>query len=165
MTDPSNKIPPSSPSVLAWTCPTCGRSFRHTRQPHVCDTTTVEDHLQGRDPAVVALFHAFAQAVADAGPYAYSPIKAQVGFQGQQRIFAGVRLTKRGLEGYLDLPRRVESARFRRVSPYTHRLFVHHFILTSADQLDAEFLGWIKEAYQVGQGLSPDENATRSGRA
>ena len=41
--------------------------------------------------------YAFAQAVADVGPYAYAPIKAQVGFQGPQRIFAGVRLTKRGL--------------------------------------------------------------------
>jgi hypothetical protein len=165
MTDQSNKIPPSPPSVLAWTCPTCGRSFRRNRQPHVCDTTTVEDHLQGRDPAVVALFQSFAQAVADAGPSTYSPIKAQVGFQGQQRIFAGVRLTKRGLEGYLDLPRCVKSDRFRRVSPNTHRLFVHHFVLISADQLDAEFLGWIKEAYQVGQGLTPDENAARPRRA
>lgn len=137
MTDLSDTIPPSPPSVLAWTCPTCGRSFRRTGQSHVCDTTTVEDHLQDRDPVIVALFRAFAQVVADAGPYAYSPIKAQVGFRGHQRIFAGVRLTKRGLEGYLDLPRRVESARFRRVSPYTHRLFVHHFVLTSADQLDA----------------------------
>jgi Domain of unknown function (DUF5655) len=156
MTDPSNKIPPSAPSVPAWTCPTCGRSFHRTRQSHVCDTTTVEDHLQDRDPAVVALFRAFVQAVADAGPFTYSPIKAQVGFQGHQRIFAGVHLTKRGLEGYLDLPRRVESARFRRVSPYTHRLFVHHFVLASANQLDAEFLGWIKEASQVGQGLIPE---------
>lgn len=154
MTDPSKKTPPTPPSLLAWTCPTCGRSFHRTKQPHVCDTTTVEDHLRDKDPALVTLFHAFAQAVQDAGPYAYAPIKAQVGFQGQKRIFAGVSLTKRGLEGYLDLPRSVESSRFRSVAPYTRRLFVHHFVLTSADQLDAEFIGWIQEAYQVGQGLT-----------
>lgn len=136
-----------------WTCPTCGRNFHRSGQSHVCDTTTVEDHLRGKDPTVVALFRAFARAVQDAGTYEYSPIKAQVGFRGQKRIFAGVRLTKRGLEGYLDLPRRVDSSRFRRVSPYTQRLFVHHFVLTAADQLDAEFIGWIQEAYQVGQGI------------
>jgi hypothetical protein len=74
MTDPSNKTLPSVPSSPAWTCPTCGRSFHRIKQPHVCDTTTVEDHLRDKDPAVVTLFHAFVQAVQDAGPSAFSPI-------------------------------------------------------------------------------------------
>lgn len=154
MTDPSKTALPSRPSLVAWTCPICGRSFHRAGQTHVCDTTTVEDHLRNKDPAVVALFHAFAQAVEDAGPYEFSPIRAQVGFRGQKRIFAGVRLTKRGLEGYLDLARSVDSPRFRNVTPYTRRLFVHRFVLTSIDQLDAEFIGWIHEAYQVGQGFT-----------
>lgn len=154
LSDPSKKSLPSTPSVVAWTCPTCGRRFHRAGQTHVCDSTTVEDHLRDKDPAAVALFQAFAQAVQDAGPFEYSPIRAQVGFRGQKRIFAGVRLTRRGLEGYLDLPRSVDSPRFRNVSPYTRRLFVHHFVLTSIEQLDAEFVGWIQEAYQVGQGVT-----------
>lgn len=154
MANPSKKTLPSSPSSLAWACPTCGRRFHRAGQTHVCDTTTVEDHLRDKDPAVVAIFHAFERAVQDAGLYEYAPIKAQVGFRGQKRIFAGVRLTGRGLEGYLDLPRNVENSRFSRVSPYTRRLFVHHFVLTSADQLDTEFTGWIQEAYEVGQGVT-----------
>ncbi len=149
---------PSEPSLGAWTCPTCGRSFHRTGQLHVCGTTTVEDHLQGKPAPVVALFHAFARIVQDAGPAAYAPVKGQVGFRGERRIFAGVKLTKRGLEGYLDLPRRVDSPRFRRISPYTKHLFVHHFVLTDVDQLDPEFSGWIHEAYQVGAGkaLAPE---------
>ncbi len=154
MTGPSKTALPSASASLAWTCPTCGRRFQRTGQTHVCDTTTVEDHLRDKDAAVVAIFHAFSQAVQDAGPFEYSPIKAQVGFRGRKRIFAGVRLAGRGLEGYLDLPRSVDSSRFRNVSPYTRRLFVHRFVLTSVDQLDAEFIGWIHEAYQVGQGLT-----------
>lgn len=100
---------------------------------------------------MVALFHAFAQAVQAAGPVAYAPVKGQVGFRGQKRIFAGVKLAKRGLEGCLDLPRRVDSPRFRRIAPYTKRLFVHYFVLTDVNQLDPEFKGWIDEAYQVGE--------------
>lgn len=159
MTGQGKKTLPSTSASLAWTCPSCGRRFHRAGQTHVCDTTTVEDHLRDRDPAVIALFHAFTQAVQDAGPFEYSPIKAQVGFRGHKRIFAGVRLTERGLEGYLDLARSVESARFRNVAPYTRRLFVHHFVLTSVDQLDAEFVGWIQEAHQVGHGLirNPEE--------
>jgi hypothetical protein len=61
-------------------------------------------------------------------------------------------LTERGLEGYLDLPRKVESTRFRQASPYTKRLWVHHFVLTSEDDLDEEFAGWLGEAYEVGWG-------------
>ena len=142
----------SDASPSAWTCPTCGRSFQRTGQTHVCGTTTVEDHLEGKPPAVVALFHAFDQAIAAMGPADYAPVKGQVGFRGQKRIFAGVKLTTRGLEGYLDLPRRVDSSRFRRVSPYTKRLFVHHFVLTDVDHLDTEFRGWIREAFEVGEG-------------
>jgi hypothetical protein len=43
--------------------------------------------------------------------------------------------------------RRVSSA-----SPYTKRLFVHHFSLTSPDDLDHDFAGYLREAYEVGQG-------------
>ena len=144
----------SDHSMSSWICPTCGRSFQRIGQVHVCGTTTVEDHLQGKPPAVVALFHAFAQTVRAAGPAEFAPVKGQIGFRGQKRIFAGVKLTMRGLEGYLDLPRRAESPRFRRISPYTKRLFVHYFILTDVEQLDTEFSDWIHEAYQVGEGTA-----------
>ena len=86
------------------------------------------------------------------GPFELAPTKAQIGFQ-TNRIFAGVHLTERGLEGYLDLARKVESPRFRSVSPYTKRLWVHHFVLSSEDELDEEFAGWLGEAYEVGWGV------------
>ncbi len=149
------------PSLSGWICPTCGRSFQRTGQAHVCGTTTVEDHLHGKPPTVVALFHAFAQIVQTAGPASYTPVKGQVGFRGQKRIFAGVKLTARGLEGYLDLPRHIESPRFRRTAPYTRSLFVHYFILTDVAQLDQEFSGWIHEAYQVGAGQAPSSPKRR----
>jgi hypothetical protein len=61
-------------------------------------------------------------------------------------------VTERGLEGYLDLARKVESSRFRDIGTYTKRLWVHHFVLTSEDELDDEFAGWLSEAYEVGWG-------------
>jgi hypothetical protein len=138
-------------SARRWTCPQCGRAFARTNQQHVCDTTTVDDHLTGKPQQVVDLFQRFAALVGACGPFEYAPMKRQVGFR-VNRIFAGVQLTDEGLRGYLDLPRRVESTRFRQVSPYTKRLFVHHFAISSADELDDEFAGWIGEAYAVGKG-------------
>jgi hypothetical protein len=54
--------------------------------------------------------------------------------------------------GYLDLQRAVEDPRITNVSPYTKRLFVHHFRIRSAEEMDEEFAGWVREAYAVGAG-------------
>jgi hypothetical protein len=103
-------------SVDYWSCPDCGRKFARTGQKHVCDTTTVEDHLEGQPPELLALFDRFVKLVRACGRFEYNPTKRQIGFQAQ-RIFAGVKLTNKGLEGYLDIARRIESDRFRDVAP------------------------------------------------
>ena len=71
---------------------------------------------------------------------------------GQPAGFAGAKPKAGSLDGYLDLQRRVEDPRIRRASPYTKRLVVHQFRISAPEQLDAEFAGWVGEAYQVGQG-------------
>ena len=134
-----------------WTCPECGRKFAKEGQRHVHDTTTVQDHLEGKPREVVALYERFVEFVEACGPVALAPTKRQIGFQ-VNRIFAGIRLTERGLEGYLDIARKIDSPRFRNAAPYTKRLHVHHFRISDLDQLDAEFAGWIAESYAVGCG-------------
>jgi hypothetical protein len=134
-----------------WACPECGRKFVKEGQGHVHGTWTVEEHLEGRSAASLRIYQRFVELLRELGPVQLAPTKAQIGFQ-TNRIFAGVRLTERGVEGYLDLAREVESSRFRHVAPYTKRLWVHHFVLSSEDDLDDEFAGWMGEAYQVGWG-------------
>ena len=134
-----------------WTCPECGRSFARANQRDVCGTWTVEQHLEGKPPHALDLYRRFVELVEACGPFAYAPTRNQIGFQ-VRRIFAGVRLTGRGLEGYLDLARRVESPRFRHVAPYTKHLHVHHFVLREPAELDDELAGWVRESYAVGEG-------------
>ena len=113
---------------------------------------TVEDHLHGKPPAVIALYQRFVELVVACGPFDYSVSKTGITFKGSRRGFAGAKPTSRSLDGYLDLQRRVEDPRIRTASPYTKRLFVHQFRVSAADQLDDEFAGWVREAYEVGQG-------------
>jgi hypothetical protein len=136
---------------MSWTCPHCGRTFARTAQTHVCGTWTVDEHLEGADPRALDLFEGFVAVLESCGPFDFAPTRRQIGLRGPRRIFAGVRLTGRGLEGYLDLPRHVDSPRFRHVSSYTRELSVHHFVLERPDQLDEEFASWIREAHAVGQ--------------
>ena len=60
------------------------------------------------------------------------------------------------LDGHFDLQRQLSDPRIRCASPYTRRLYVHHFRVRSLDELDDEFGRWIAEAYAVGQGAHLD---------
>jgi Domain of unknown function (DUF5655) len=113
---------------------------------------TVDDHLRGKPPEYVALYGEFVRLVTACGPFTYAVAKTTITFKGSRRGFAGARPTDRGLVGYLDLQREVKDPRIRSVAPYTARLFVHHYRVSRPDELDAEFAGWVREAYAVGQG-------------
>ena len=113
---------------------------------------TVEDHLAGQPESSVALYRQFVRLVEACGPFSYAVSKTSITFKGSRRGFAGARPDANGLRGYLDLQRAVEDPRITNVSPYTKRLFVHHFRIRSAEELDEEFAGWVREAYAVGAG-------------
>ena len=124
---------------------------------------TVQDHLRDKPPAVVALYRRFVELVEACGPFDYAVSKTAITFKGSRRGFAGAKPRADGLDGYLDLQRRVEDPRIRRASPYTKRLLVHQFRISAPEQLDEEFAGWVREAYQVGQGghLAPRPGSDR----
>jgi Domain of unknown function (DUF5655) len=113
---------------------------------------TVEDHLRDKPPAVVALYRRFVELVEACGPFDYAVSKTAITFKGSRRGFAGAKPRQQTLDGYLDLQRLVEDPRIRSAGPYTKRLFVHQFRISAPEQLDEEFAGWVREAYQVGQG-------------
>ncbi|QDZ15435.1 DUF5655 domain-containing protein [Humibacter ginsenosidimutans] len=123
-----------------------------TGDPAATDIWTVERHLAGQPPESVALYRAFIELVESIGPFTYAVSKSTITLKGTRRGFAGARPTAKGLKGYFDVQRMITDARLGPASPYERRLFVHHFVITEASQLDAEFEGWLREAYAVGAG-------------
>jgi hypothetical protein len=113
---------------------------------------TVDDHLRGRGPAVIRLYERFVELITACGPFEVSVAKTAITFKGSRRGFAGAKPKDQWLDGYLDLQRQLKDPRILRASPYTKRLFVHQFRVTAPDQLDEEFAGWVREAYEVGEG-------------
>jgi hypothetical protein len=116
------------------------------------DGWTVDDHLRGRHPAVIRLYERFVDLITACGPFEVSVAKTAITFKGSRRGFAGAKPKDQWLDGYLDLERQLKDPRILRASPYTKRLFVHQFRVTALDQLDEEFAGWVREAYEVGEG-------------
>jgi uncharacterized protein DUF5655 len=119
---------------------------------------TVERHLLGKRPEVIALYHRFIELAQACGPFTYAVSKSAITLKGTRRGFAGAILGERALRGYLDLPRCVEDARITRSARYTKRLYVHHFRIDNPGQLDEQFANWLGEAYQVGAGAHLDRS-------
>jgi hypothetical protein len=118
----------------------------------VTEEWTVERHLRDKPERVVALYNRFIRLAEACGPFSYSVAKSAITLKGSRRGFAGVTPRQTSLTGYLDLQRRVVDPRIQRSSPYTKRLFVHHFRVVAPEELDDEFAAWLGEAYAVGQG-------------
>ncbi|HEX9386482.1 MAG TPA: DUF5655 domain-containing protein [Anaerolineales bacterium] len=113
---------------------------------------TTNDHLLGKDPAVVSLYEHFVELVQACGPFEYVVGKDGIAFKGQRRNIAVAKPKSRWLDGVLVLPRPLYDPRIRAAQPYTKRLFGNQFRVTKLDQLDDEFANWVREAYQVGEG-------------
>jgi hypothetical protein len=113
---------------------------------------TIERHLAGKRPEVIAYYDRFIELARACGPFTYAVSKSAITLKGTRRGFAGVALGDRALRGYLDLTRQLQDRRITRSSPYTKRLRVHHFRVDALDQLDEQFGSWLAEAYQVGAG-------------
>jgi hypothetical protein len=65
--------------------------------------------------------------------------------------FAAFTPRMRWLDGHLVLARRIDSVRFRRIETYSPRNVLHAFRLSWPADVDGEFIGWLGEAYQVGE--------------
>jgi hypothetical protein len=117
-------------------------------------TLTIDDHLRGRPDAVVQMFRQCLGAAQGHGPVRVEVIARGVVLHGSQRIAASLRATDRGLRGFLNLLTAVDDARFTRVEPLTRRIWFHRFLLTDPRQLDEEFLGWVGQACEVGNGAA-----------
>lgn len=121
--------------------------------PDAHGSWTVEDHLRDAPAEHVQLYRAVEAAIHDCGPVTVSPSKTTITFKGRRRGFIGARPTRRGVQGYLDLTRSlVGDDRILSSSPYTNRLRVNQYRLTTLADLDDTFTAWIHEAYRVGQG-------------
>lgn len=133
-----------------WKCPKCGKRFVTARIWHSCGRFTVAQFFEGKSPHLKALYKDYVAFVRRCGPFKIDPAKTRISFQTRVR-FAGVAgATKDSLIIGFWLKRRVDSPRFARVEHLPPNNWVYRIKLRDSRELDAELLGWLREAYQVG---------------
>jgi hypothetical protein len=135
-----------------WTCPKCGARLVGRNMAHACGPWTVERFLQGKGVGASELFEAFAAAVRSIGPFDFAPAKTRVAFMVRVRFAAVLRVSNRGMTIGFWLKREVKSPKFSRVELIPPNNWIYQLRITDPEQLrDEELLGWLREAYAVGE--------------
>lgn len=133
-----------------WRCRDCGREFANRNQSHACGQHDLDHHFQNKPPAIRALFERVVRIVARIGPVRVLPEKTRIAFQVRMS-FAQITPRREWLDGHVVLARRLEHPRFRQIQTISPRNHVHFFRITTAADLDADFVAWLREAYAVGE--------------
>jgi len=137
--------------MTMWNCPDCARTFATRNQSHFCGSAvSLDEHFVRRDPHVRELFDRFVEHVRALGPVEILPEKTRIAFH-LRMSFAMLSPRKSSLIGHFVLARRVENPHFTRVETISPRNHVHSFRIESEDDFDEEFLGFLAEAYEVGE--------------
>lgn len=132
-----------------WRCPKCRRSFANRNQTHSCAKLGVTDHFRGKPPGIRALYDCVVREIKAIGPVKVLKEKTRIAFRVRMS-FAQLTPRQKWIDGHVVLARRLESPRFRKVETFSARNHLHAFRLTHPGEIDAEFRGWLREAYAVG---------------
>jgi hypothetical protein len=132
--------------MALWVCPKCGAKLVSRNLSHSCGKFSVEKFLEGASDEARKLFKAFERAIAACGAYDVAPAKTRVAFMARVRFASVNRFGEDFIDVHLVLPRKLESARFRRVEKVGN-LYVHHARLSSPRELNAEFKKWLEASY------------------
>ena len=133
-----------------WQCPICGRTFANRNQTHTCSPLgDLEHHFRGKSPEVRATFDAIVDAVAQFGPATVLSERTRIALHARMS-FAAFMPRRDWLNGHLVLARQIDNPRFSRIETFSPRNVLHAFRLSSPAEVDAEFIGWLAEAYEVG---------------
>lgn len=133
-----------------WICPRCRRRFLAVNVWHACSQRELDEHFEGKPPAIRALYESWLAFVErNGGPITVVPQKTRISFQARHR-FANAVIRKGWIECSLWLERAAVHPLFMRVQRETEREFVYIFRLMDDTQLDKELAALVKQAYRGG---------------
>lgn len=133
-----------------WTCPECGAQFVTRNMWHSCGKYSLKELFSRSDPHVIELFDRYAELIGRCGPVTMIPQKTRVVFMDRVR-FAGALPRKSHFIATFGFLRKVDSSRFSKIENYGNDWWGHYCPVMSEKDFDKEFIGWIKEAYEVGK--------------
>lgn len=130
-----------------WRCPKCGRTFSRTGQPHSCSTVSLESHLPG-GPQRALFERLLAEVNSKAGECEVLSLPCCIHLVGRYDFLAVLPRKKR-LEIRFVLERELANPRVQRSARISKALYKHSVDVRTAEDVDEELLGWLREAYHL----------------
>jgi hypothetical protein len=121
---------------------------------------TVEDALRGRDSAATAIYRLLLRRIAGRGgvkgPIGEDPKKTCVHLTAGEHgsAFLGVHPRSTGLLLTVISERPIESSRVRKAVQASARRCYNDVAISSAKEIDAEFIGWAADSYRLVNGAA-----------
>jgi hypothetical protein len=132
-----------------WKCPRCGHRFVTRNLSHSCVRVRLADHFRGKPAERRRTWNRWVATARACGPVTAYAQKTRIVIQARVR-FAGAVVRTSYLDAGLWLRRRADHPRLRRIEDFGALGCVHHFRLESPDDIDAELVALMREAYRVG---------------
>lgn len=129
-----------------WRCPKCGARFVTKNLWHSCGKFSLGKLFARSAPPVLPLFRKFAALVRGAGRVTMIPQKSRVVFLNRVRFAQVLPRKDHFIAGFI-LGRRVRHGRITKVEEFSPAVRYHWVKITSAADLDATLLEWLRESY------------------
>jgi hypothetical protein len=132
-----------------WTCPKCGRSFKHENQNHACKLIDKESLFTKRPAVLRALYNKVVDIVRTFGEYREETVLPDVIFFKTTSSFLAVKVKKDHVEVefFLDHIEDVPPVvKFLQTSK--HRV-AHVVKVDDEKDIDKQLIGWMRQSYQL----------------
>lgn len=131
-----------------WTCPVCGRIFNRKDQPHSCKKVALEKHFRGKEKAKALFDRLVERITAEIGGVQIISIPCCVHLFGNYDFMAALPKKDR-LEVRFALKRKFEHPRITHCVPLSASANKFCLDVAEFDQIDAELMAWLAEAYHL----------------
>jgi len=142
-------MPKRSEPKSLWTCPACLRQFKNRNQAHSCGRFTVEQLLDGKPQEIIEIYVRLDDVIRRCGEVVVAPTKTRVLFK-VRTVFASVAVSKNWLDVVFVLGRRLKHRRIKKAQE-EYPGIVHFLRIEKAEDLDADLVGWLQEAFDYRQ--------------
>lgn len=138
----------SSAASGAWTCPDCGRQFKHRNQSHSCLRLNPDDLFSGKETRVKEIYDRLLKEVGKFGDVNVSPVRVGVMLKVRS-TFAAVKPKKSWVDLEFILDEEINEFPVHKTFRYTAGRWAHFVRLEHSKDVSKKLLVWLRRSYNL----------------
>ncbi len=131
-----------------WTCPTCGRVFEKTKQPHSCHNVPVDAHFKNKEKTKELFDYLVICINKKIGKCQIISLPCCIHLFGTYDFLAALP-KKDSLEIRFGLDHKLDSPRLKQSVPVSAKYVKNCIDLKEKEEINEELIQWVNEAYHT----------------